>query len=110
MVRRRPGETDRAYVRRLRAVMVAAYSRPAEVVTPEITADLEIRKASGIVRCGALYGYMAGHRLDDFRRIEAIARDLHDARRLAVPDLDRRTAAAVREAWSVAEPWRERWD
>ena len=106
MVRRRPGETDRAYVARLRAV-IAAGSRAAPVVP---TPDDEIRWASLIVERGAPYGYMAGHRLDDFRRIEGIARDLEDARRLAVPDLGDRTAAAVRAAWAVAGPWRGRWE
>ena len=34
MVRRRPGETDRAYLARLRRIIAAAGS-PAEVLTPE---------------------------------------------------------------------------
>ena len=106
MVRRRPGETDRAYVARLRAV-IAAGSRAAPVVP---TPDDEIRRALGIVKKGAAYGYMAGARLADYRRIDWIGRDLEDARRLAVPDLDDRTAAAVRAAWAVAEPWRGRWE
>ena len=105
MVRRRPGETDRAYVARLRHVIAAAQS-PADVPTP----DEEIRRASLIVEKGAAYGYMAGARLDDYRRIEGIGRDLEDARRLAVPDLDARSAAAVRAAWAVAGPWRGRWE
>ena len=105
MVRRRPGETDRAYVARLRDVIAAAQS-PAAVPTP----DEEIRRASLIVEKGAAYGYMAGARLADYRRIEGIGRDLEDARRLAVPDLDARTAAAVRAAWAVAGPWRGRWE
>lgn len=106
MVRRRPGETDRAYVARLRDVIAAGSQAEPDVPTPEE----EIRRASLIVENGAAYGYMAGHRLDDFRRIEGIGRDLEDARRLAVPDLDDRTAAAVRAAWAVAEPWRGRWE
>ena len=106
MARRRPGETDRAYVARLRAVIAAGSRGPAEVPTP----DQEIRRALAIVELGAAFGYMAGHRLDDFRRIEEIARNLTDACRFGVPDLDDRTAAAVREAWDVAEPWRGWWE
>ncbi len=106
MVRRRPGETDRAYVARLRDV-IAAGSRAAPVVR---TPDEEIRRASLIVENGAAYGYMAGARLADYRRIEGIGRDLEDARRLAVPDLGDRTAEAVRAAWAVAEPWRGWWE
>jgi len=106
MVRRRPGETDRAYVARLRAVIVAGSRGPAEVPTP----DQEIRRALAIVELGAAFGYMAGHRLDDFRRIEGISRDLGEARRFGVPNLDDRTIAAVWEAWDVAEPWRGWWE
>ena len=105
MVRRRPGETDRAYVARLRAVIAAAQS-PADVPTPEE----EIRRASLIVEYGAAYGYMTGARLADYRRIQALRQDLEDARRLGVPDLDGRTAEAVRAAWAVAEPWRGWWE
>ena len=105
MVRRRPGETDRAYVARLRDVIAAAQS-PADVPTPEE----EIRRASLIVEVGAPYRYMTGARLADYRRIKGIARDLEDARRLGVPDLDDRTAEAVRAAWAVAEPWWGWWE
>ena len=106
MARRRPGETDRAYVARLRAVIAAARRPEPEAPTPEE----EIQWASLLVESGAAYGYMAGSRLADYQRIERIARDLEDARRLAVPDLDDRTAEAVRAAWAVAEPWRGWWE
>ena len=106
MIRRHPGETGRAYVARLRAVIAAGSRRPAEVPTPEE----EIRRALAIVEAGAPFGYMTGPRFDDFRRIEEIARDLADARRFSVPDLGDRTAEAVRAAWSVAEPWQGWWE
>lgn len=109
MVRRRPRETDRAYLDRLRRIMAAAGS-PAEVPTPEEETRRAIRSALAEVQRGAPYGYMNGARLEDYRRIEQVARDLDDARRLAVPDLDDRTAAAVRAVWAVAEPWRGRWE
>ena len=53
---------------------------------------------------------MNGARLEDYRRIEQIARDLDDARRLGFPDIDTRAAAAVATAAAVAEPWRGRWE
>ena len=106
MARRRPGETDRAYVARLRAVIAAARHPGPEAPTPEE----EIQWASLLVESGAPYGYMTGSRLADYQRIERIARDLRDARRLAVPDLDDRSAEAVRAARAVADPWRGRWE
>ena len=106
MARRRPGETDRAYVARLRAVIAAARRPEPETPTPEE----EILRASLLVESGAPYGYMTGSRLADYQRIERIARDLRDARRLAVHDLDDRSAEAVRAARAVADPWRGRWE
>ena len=106
MARRRPGETDRAYVARLRAVIAAARHPAPEAPTPEE----EILRASLLVESGAPYGYMTGSRLADYQRIERIARDLEDARRLSVPDLNDRTAEAVRAARAVADPWRGRWE
>ena len=103
MVRRRPGETDRAYVDRLRDIIAAAQS-PAEVPTPEE----EIRRASLIVEKGAAYGYMAGRRLDDYRRVEAIAANLGMARAFGVTDLAARTVDAVTAAETIAETWRGR--
>ena len=109
MVRRRPGETDRAYLARLRRIIAAAGS-PAEVLTPEEETRRAIRAALADVQRGAPYGYMNGARLEDYRRIEQIARDLDDARRLGLPDIDTRAASAVATAAAVAEPWRGRWD
>jgi hypothetical protein len=109
MVRRRPGETEGEYIARLREI-IAAVKRPEAIPTPEEKTRDRFRDALADVRQGAPFGYMAGPRLDDFRRIEEIARDLDTARRLAVPDLEERTAAAVREASMVADYWRERWD
>ena len=109
MVRRRPGETEREYVARLREIISAA-KQPKAMPTPEDKMRERIRDALADVRMGAPFGYMAGARLDDFRRIEAIARELDTARRFAVPDLEERAAAAVREASMVADYWRERWE
>ena len=108
MVRRRPGETDRAYLARLRRIIAAAGS-PAGVPTPEEETRRAIRSALIDVQRGAPYGYMNGARLEDYRRIEQVARDLDDARRLDLPDLDARAAAAVATAAAVADPWRGRW-
>jgi hypothetical protein len=109
MVRRRPGETEREYVARLREIISAA-KMPEKMQSPEEKICERIRDALADVRLGAPFGYMAGPRLDDFHRIEEIARELDTARRFAVPDLEERTAAAVREASMVAEYWRERWE
>jgi len=109
MVRRRSGETDRGYVARLRRVMVAA-KRPAEAPTPEEETRRALRVALINVQSGAPYGYMNGARLEDYRRIEQIARDLDDARRLGFLDVDARAAEAVATAAAVAEPWQERWE
>ena len=108
MVRRRPGETDRAYLARLRQIIAAA-GRPAGVLTPEEETRRAIRAALADVQRDAPYGYMNGARLEDYRRIEQIARDLDDARRLELPDIDARAAAAVATAAAVADPWRGRW-
>jgi hypothetical protein len=109
MVRRRPGETEREYVARLREI-IAAVKRPEMIPTPEEKTLDRFRDALADVRLGAPFGYMAGPRLDDFRRIEEIARDLDTARRFAVLDLEERAAAAIREVSMVADCWRERWD
>ena len=109
MVRRIPGETDRAYVARLRGIIAAAKS-PEAIPTPEVETRRLIRAALADVQRGAAYGYMNGARLQDYRRIERIGRDLEDARRLELPDVDARAAAAVATAAAVAGPWRERWE
>jgi hypothetical protein len=109
MVHRRPGETDRVYLARLRRIMVEARS-PVEVLTPEEETRRAIRFALADVQRGAPCGYMNGARLEDYRRIEQIRRDLEDARRLGLSDVDARTAVAVATAAAIAEPWRGRWD
>ncbi len=109
MVRRRPGETDRTYLARLRRIMAEARS-PIEVLTPEAETRRAIRSALADAQRGAPCGYMNGSRLEDYRRIEQIGRDLEDARRLGLSDVDARTAAAVVTAAAVAEPWLGRWD
>lgn len=109
MVRRRAGETDRAYLARLRRIITAAKS-PEAIPTPEEETHRLIRAALADVQRGAAYGYMNGPRLQDFRRIEEIGRDLEDARRLGLADVDARAAAAVATAAAVAGPWRERWE
>ena len=109
MVRRRAGETDRAYLARLRGIIAAAKS-PEAIPTPEEETRRLIRAALADVQRGAAYGYMNGTRLQDYRRIEEIGRDLEDARRLGLPDVDARAAAAVATAAAVAEPWRGRWE
>ena len=109
MARARSREETRAYMRRLCEIIAA--DRPAPLVlTPEEETRRAIRAALASVQHGAPYGYMSGARLEDYRRIERIGRDLEDARRLGVPDLDGRTAEAVRAAWAVAEPWRGWWE
>lgn len=109
MVRRRAGESDRAYLARLRGIIAAA-KRPEAIPTPEEEMRRLIRAALADVQRGAAYGYMNGARLQDYRRIEGIARDLEDAHRLGLPDVDARAAAAVATAAAVAGPLRERWE
>lgn len=109
MVRRRAGETDRAYLARLRGIIAAAKS-PEAIPTPEEETRRLIRAALADVQRGAAYGYMNGASLQDYRRIEEIGRDLEDARRLGLADMDARAAAAVATSAAVAEPWRERWE
>lgn len=108
MVRRRPGETDRAYLARLRRIIAQAGSS-AEVLTPEEETRRAIRSAMFDVQRGAPYGYMNGGRLEDYRRIEQIARDLDDSRRLGLPDIDARAAVAVATAAAVTAPWAGVW-
>ena len=106
MARRRPGETDRAYIARLRAVIIAARS-PEEVLTADEKADRALSGALCDIQHGGRLGvYMNGSRLDDYRRIEAIAANLVMARALGVPDVDARTAAALEAADRIAAPWR----
>ena len=51
---------------------------------------------------------MAGRRLDDYRRVEAIAANLGMARAFGVTDLAARTVDAVTAAETIAETWRGR--
>ena len=109
MARARSHEETRAYMRRLCEIIAA--DRPApQVLTPEEETRRAIRAALASVQHGAPYGYMSGARLEDYRRIERIGRDLEDAWRLGVPGIDARTAAAVAEAGAIAGPWRGRWE
>ena len=109
MVRRRPGETDRAYVARLRAVIAADRAEVA-ILTDEEKADRALSGALVDIRRGAAYGYMAGSRLEDYRRVQALGVALAAARALELSDLDTRAAAAVAAAGRIAEPWRGRWE
>ena len=111
MARRMPRnhEESRAYMRHICAI-IAAGDPPARVLTAEEEADDAIRGALILIQCGAPYGYMAGRRLIDYRRIETIAANLGHARALGLDDLAARTAAAVAAADAIAEPWRGRWE
>ncbi len=108
MVRRRPGETDRAYVARLRAVIAADRAEVA-ILTAEEEADRALSGALVDIRSGAAYGYMTGRRLEDYRRVEALRVALASARALELSDLDARAAVAVTAADAIAKPWRGWW-
>ena len=79
-------------------------------LTPAEQTAANLRAAAFAVEQGAAFGYMAGTRLDAYRRIEAIREDLKWAHHYRAPDLDERTAQALAEAGSIADTWRERWD
>ena len=86
---------------------IIAADRPAvRVLTAAEEADRALSAALRAIQSGAAYGYMAGGRLDDYRRVEAIRQNLGHARALGVDDLDARAAEALSEAGAIAEPWR----
>lgn len=85
------------------------FSAPPALTPAEQTAA-NLRAAAFAVEQGAAFGYMAGPRLDAYRRIEAIEEDLRWARHYRAPDLEERTAQALAEAGSIADTWRERWE
>lgn len=94
-----------------RLVRIIAADRPAvEVLTAEEEADRALSGALVDIRSGAAYGYMAGSRLEDYRRVEALGVALASARALELSDLDARAAAAVAAADAIAEPWRGWWE
>lgn len=94
-----------------RLMRIIAADRPAfEVLTAAEEADRALSSALRNIQRGAAYGYMADHRLDDYRRVQALGVALASARALELPDLDARTAAAVAAADEIAEPWRGWWE
>ena len=107
MARRRTREETREYLRRLCRI-IAADRRPVAVLTAAEEADRALSHALIAIRNGAADGYMAGRRLDDYRRVEAIAANLGMARAFGVTDLDARTVDAVTAAETIAETWRGR--
>lgn len=109
MARQRTHEETRTYMRRLCRV-IAADRRAVEVLTADEEADRALSGALVCIQTGAPFGYMAGARLEDYRRVEAIRVNLGLARALGVDDIDARTAAAVTAASGIAEPWRGRWE
>ena len=96
-------------MRRLMQI-IAADRRPAEVLTAAEEADRALSKTLWDIQRGAAYGYMAGDRLEDYRRVQALRVALASACALELPDLDARTAAAVAAAGRIAEPWRGWWE
>lgn len=111
MARRFPRthEETRAYMRRLMQIIAA--DRPAaEVLTAAEEADRALSGALWEIQRGAPYGYMAGDRLEDYRRVQALRVALASAQALELPGLPARSAAAVAAAGRIAEPWRGWWE
>lgn len=110
-MRPRQQRSDRESVARLRAIICAGTVSHRAPLSPAEQAAEDLRSAALAVQAGGDLGvYMSGGRLQAYRRIEALGKDLEQARHYGAPDLDERIARAVAEAWTVAEPWRERWD
>ena len=111
MARRLPQthEETRAYMHRLMQI-IAADRRPAEVLSAAEEADRALSGALWDIQRGAPYGYMAGDRLEDYRRVQALRVALASARALELSDLAYRAAAAVAAAGRIAEPWRGWWE
>jgi len=109
MARQRTHEETRAYMRRLRRTIAAARP-PVRTLTVAEEADRALSVALLDIRAGAPFGYVAGARLEDYRRVEALGVALAAARALGIADLDARTAAAVETAGAITEPWRGWWE